>query len=216
MAILTQPELWQIVGLSLYVSGGAVLLASLCGIPLGASLAVYRFPGSGLLATVLDAFMGLPPVVAGLLVYLLFSRSGPFGVLDLLYTPAVMIIAQFLLALPIVAALTRAAVASKDRLVRETAQSLGATGPQVIYTVLREARGPLLGAVLAGLGRALAEVGAVMIVGGNIEGKTRVMTTAIVLETRQGNFDTAIALGAVLLVVSFLLTFTLNRLGDVR
>lgn len=205
------PGLYQIIGLSLAVSGGAVLTAALVAIPLGALLALRPFPGSKALAVLADALMGLPPVVVGLLVYLFFARSGPLGVLDLLYTPTAMMIAQFLLVLPIITALVRAAVAARDRRVRETAQTLGASPAQAALSVVVEARGALVGAVLAGFGRALAEVGAVMLVGGNLEGRTRVMTTAIVLETGKGNFDTAIALGLVLILLAITVTALLRR-----
>jgi tungstate transport system permease protein len=160
--------------------------------------------------------MGLPPVLVGLLVYLLLSAQGPFGVLKLLYSPTAMVIAQTVLALPIVTGLTMVAVRSKDREIRDTALSLGASGWQVALKVIRETRVAIVGAVVAGMGRALAEVGAVMMVGGNIEGKTRVMTTAIVLETRRGNFEMAIGLGMVLLTLAFIVNVILYRLQGVH
>lgn len=206
-------NLLQVVALSLLVSSSSVIIAAALAIPVGAGLALRPFCGSRLVVGLLDALMGLPPVVAGLVVYLLFARSGPFGVLELLYTPTIMVIAQTLLVFPIVASLTRASVAARDRKVRETAQTLGASPLQAALTVVREARGPLVAAVLAGFGRAVAEVGAVMLVGGNIEGRTRVMTTAIVLETGKGDFDQAIALGIVLILLAVVITAVLRRLA---
>ncbi len=211
LLVSLDPGLYQVIGLSLMVSGGAVLAAALVAIPFGAVLALRPFPGSKALAVIADALMGLPPVVVGLLVYLLLARSGPLGVLDLLYTPVAMIAAQFLLVLPIITALTRSAVAARDRRVRETAQTLGASPMQAAFAVVAEARSALVGAVLAGFGRALAEVGAVMLVGGNLEGRTRVMTTAIVLETGKGNFHTAIALGLMLILLAVTVTALLRR-----
>jgi tungstate transport system permease protein len=204
--------LMEIISLSLLVSASAVLISCLFGIPLGAILGLRAFRGRRLVEGLINTMMGLPPVVAGLVIYLLLSSSGPLGVLRLLYTPGAMIIAQVVLVLPIVTGLTLVAVRSKDRRIRETARSLGATEAQATIAVLGEARLGIFGGVVAGLGRALGEVGAVMLVGGNLEGKTRVMTTAIVLETRRGEFDLAIALGIVLLVISFVINLALQRL----
>lgn len=204
MLVLTlDTELVQIIFLSVGVSGTAVLVAAVAGIPVGALLGLRSFPGRRVIAALLYTFMGLPPVVVGLAAYLVFSRSGPLGPLELLFTPVVMVIAQTVLALPIVAGLTMMAVRAKDADVRETALSLGATEWQATATVIREARGPIIGAVVTAFGRVTAEVGAVMIVGGNIAGHTRVMTTAIVLETSRGNFEMALGLGLVLLALSF-------------
>src|SRR3954465_10270831 len=179
-------ELWRIVALSLEVSLSAVLLATLAGLPLGAALAVKPFPGRRGAIVFLNALMGLPPVVVGLLVYLLLSRAGPLGELGLLFTPGAMIVAQTILVLPIIAALCRQSVEDAWREYEEQLRSLGAQGVRAALTVLWDIRFSLLTAVLAGLGRASAEVGAVMIVGGNIDGVTRVMTTAIALETSKG------------------------------
>ncbi len=195
-------ELIEIVGLSLRVSLGAVALAALVGLPLGAAVALFRFPGRGLAAVSLSALMGLPPVVLGLLVYLLLSRAGPFGGFGLLFSPTAMIIAQFLLVTPIVAALTRQVVADMWLDYGEQLRSLGAGPGRALPTLLWDGRYTLLTAVLAGFGRASAEVGAVMIVGGNIEHVTRVMTTAIALETSKGNLVLALGLGMVLLTLS--------------
>ncbi len=198
-------ELWQIVALSLAVSLSAVALASLCGLPLGAVIAVGRFPGRHAVIVLLNALMGLPPVVVGLLVYLLLSRAGPLGELGLLFTPGAMVIAQTILILPIVAALCRQAVDDAFREYEEQLRSLGVSRRQAALTVLWDIRFSLLTAVLAGLGRALAEVGAVMIVGGNIDGVTRVMTTAIALETSKGDLPLALGLGVVLVIVVLVL-----------
>ena len=194
-------ELWRIVLLSLEVSLSAVLLATLAGLPLGALLAVKRFPGRRGVIVVLNALMGLPPVVVGLLVYLLLSRAGPLGELGLLFTPGAMVIAQTILILPIVAALARQALEDAWREYEEQLRSLGAHGVQAALTLLWDARFSLITAVLAGLGRASAEVGAVMIVGGNIDGVTRVMTTAIALETSKGDLPLALGLGFVLIAI---------------
>lgn len=194
-------RLWQTVALSLQVSLAAVLLAMLVGLPLGAALAVGRFRGRHVLIVTLNALMGLPPVVAGLLIYLLLSRAGPLGELGLLFTPSAMVIAQTVLVIPIIAALTRQAVEDAWREYAEQLRSLGVDGVRAAVTVLWDTRFSLLTAVLAGLGRASAEVGAVLIVGGNIDGVTRVMTTAIVLETSKGDLSLALGLGTVLMAI---------------
>jgi tungstate transport system permease protein len=199
--ILAEARLWQIVGLSLQVSLAAVALASLLGLPLGAAIAVGRFPGRHAVIVVLNALMGLPPVVVGLVVYLLLSRAGPLGPLGLLFTPAAMVIAQTILILPIIAALSRQAVEDAWREYSEQLRSLGVHGMPAALTVLWDIRFSLLTTVLAGLGRAAAEVGAVMIVGGNIDGVTRVMTTAIALETSKGDLPLALGLGIVLIAI---------------
>jgi tungstate transport system permease protein len=199
--VLAEGRLWEIVALSLQVSLAAVGLASLLGLPLGAALAVGRFPGRHAIVVVLNALMGLPPVVVGLLVYLLLSRAGPLGSLGLLFTPGAMVMAQTILVLPIIAALSRQAVDDAWREYEEQLRSLGARGAGAALTVLWDIRFSLLTAVLAGLGRASAEVGAVMIVGGNIDGVTRVMTTAIALETSKGDLPLALGLGIVLITV---------------
>ena len=199
--LLRQPGLWEIVALSLRVSLSAVALATLAGLPLGAAIAVGRFPGRTPMVVLLNALMGLPPVVVGLAVYLLLSRAGPLGNLGLLFTPGAMIVAQTILILPIIAALSRQAVEDAWREYEEQLRSLGVQRVHAALTVLWDVRFSLVTAVLAGLGRASAEVGAVMIVGGNIDGLTRVMTTAIALETSKGDLPLALALGIVLLAV---------------
>ena len=191
--------LMGIVALSLQVSLSAVLLATMLALPLGAAIAVARFPGRHAAIVLLNALMGLPPVVVGLIVYLLLSRAGPLGELGLLFTPPAMVLAQTILILPIIAALCRQAVEDAWREYEEQLRSLGAHGVRAALTVLWDIRFSLLTAVLAGLGRASAEVGAVMIVGGNIDGVTRVMTTTIALETSKGDLPLALALGVVLI-----------------
>jgi len=194
-------RLWEIVGLSLAVSLSAVVLACVLGLPLGAAIAVGRFPGRQAVIVLLNALMGLPPVVVGLFIYLLLSRAGPLGELGLLFTPQAMVIAQTVLVLPIIAALARQAVEDAWREYEEQLRSLGVDGLRAALTVLWDIRFSLLTAVLAGLGRASAEVGAVMIVGGNIDGVTRVMTTAIALETSKGDLPLALGLGLVLIAI---------------
>jgi tungstate transport system permease protein len=194
-------RLWEIVGLSLAVSLSAVALATLLGLPLGAAIAVGRFPGRQGVIVVLNALMGLPPVVVGLFIYLLLSRAGPLGELGLLFTPQAMVIAQTVLVLPIIAALARQSVEDAWREYEEQLRSLGVEGLRGALTVLWDIRFSLLTAVLAGLGRASAEVGAVMIVGGNIDGVTRVMTTTIALETSKGDLPLALGLGIVLIAI---------------
>jgi len=195
------PTLIQIVALSLAVSLSAVALAAFIGLPLGAAIAVGRFPGRRAMVVILNAMMGLPPVVVGLVVYLLLSRAGPLGEFGLLFTPSAMVIAQTILILPIVAALSRQAVEDAWHEYEEQLRSLGVEGVRAAVTVLWDIRFSLLTAVLAGLGRASAEVGAVMIVGGNIDGVTRVMTTTIALETSKGDLPLALGLGIVLIAI---------------
>ena len=198
--------LWQIVRLSLLVTVSATVLAALIGMPLGAVIAVIRFPGSNAVVVILNALMGLPPVVVGLLIFLLLSRAGPLGSLGLLFTAKAMIIAQTMLITPIIAALTRQVIAD---LWSEYAQEFNAmgVGPLTrITALLWDARFSLVTIALAGFGRAAAEVGAVMIVGGNIDGFTRVMTTAIALETSKGNLALAISLGLVLIALIMAVT----------
>ncbi|WP_425100174.1 ABC transporter permease [Tropicibacter sp. S64] len=195
-------DLFEIVGLSLRVSLTATALACLIGLPLGAWLAIARFRGRGAALILLNALMGLPPVVVGLLVYLHFSRSGPLGFLGLLYTPTAMIVAQTILITPIVAALSRQVLEDLHTEYAEQFRSLCLTTAQTVQALLWDARYSLLTVGLAGFGRAVAEVGAVIIVGGNIDHLTRVMTTAIALETSKGDLSMALALGIVLLVIA--------------
>lgn len=196
------PDLWEIVLLSLRVSLTATVLACLIGLPLGALVATARFPGRGAVLVVMNALMGLPPVVVGLVVYLHLSRSGPLGFLGLLYTPTAMIIAQTILIAPIVAALSRQVLEDLHAEYAETFRSLCLSTAQTVQALIWDARYALLTVALAGFGRAVAEVGAVIIVGGNIDHLTRVMTTAIALETSKGELALALALGIVLLVIA--------------
>jgi tungstate transport system permease protein len=199
LLIAADPALLEIIGLSLRVTLTAVTIACAIGLPLGAALALARFPGRGVAIVVVNALMGLPPVVAGLLVYLMLSRSGPLGPLALLFTPTAMIMAQTVLIVPIVTSLTRSVVEDLWTEYREQLQSMGASRLRAVPTLLWDGRVSLLTGVLAGFGRASAEVGAVLIVGGNIAGHTRTMTTAITLETSRGNLGLAVALGIILM-----------------
>jgi len=196
------PDLGEIIALSMLVSGVAVVLAMAIGVPLGVWLGLHRFPGRRLLVTVVNTGMGLPPVVVGLFVFLLLARSGPLGGLELLYTPAAMIAAQTAIAVPLVVGVTLAAIQALDERLHVLLLSLGASRLQVYLKLLAEARLSLAAALAAAFGAVISEVGAVMMVGGNIRGQTRVMTTAIVLETRQGNFALAVALSVILLVIA--------------
>jgi len=208
-------DLVAIVSLSLVVSLPAVGLAAVCGLPLGAAVAVLQFPGRSLLGTLLNATMGLPPVVVGLALYVLLSRAGPLGELGLLYTPAAMILAQCILVTPIIAALTRQTIADLHEEYDEQLRSLGVGPWRTIGTLLWDGRFSLLTAVLAGLGRASAEVGAVIIVGGNINHVTRVMTTTIALETSKGNLPLALGLGIILVLLTFMLNAAALAIRDV-
>jgi tungstate transport system permease protein len=196
------PQFLQIVGLSLRVTLTAVLLAALIGMPIGALLAVSRFPGRGVVIVLVNGLMGLPPVVAGLIVFLVLSRSGPLGGLGWLFTPTAMIVAQTLLVLPIIVALTRGTVEELWGEYREHLTSLGLTGLRAVPTLLWDGRFALATGLLAGFGRASAEVGAVLIVGGNIANYTRTMTTAIALETSKGDLPLALGLGIVLIALT--------------
>jgi len=205
-------ELWRVIWLSLQVSGSATLLSLLLGIPLGTFLALNDFPGRRVVVSLVNTGMGLPPVVVGLFVYLMLSRSGPLGLLGWLFTPSAMVAAQIIIAFPLVAGLTMTAVQGVDPALRLQVRALGATRAQEVWAVLREARIGVIAAIVAAFGGIISEVGAVMLVGGNIEGKTRVLTTAIVLNTRTGDFDLALALGIILLALAFVANAALLRL----
>ena len=206
LIIQLDPDLIEIVALSLQVSLTAVFIAGLIGLPLGAALALYKFFGRGLLVALLNTFMGLPPVVVGLVVYLILSRSGPLGALGLLFTPTAMVIAQVCLVTPIIAALTRQTVMDANDEFHAQLRALGAKPQSMMNTLLWETRYSLVTNVFAGFGRAIAEVGAVLIVGGNINHNTRVMTTSIALETSKGNIELALALGVILITLSLIVT----------
>lgn len=207
--------LLEIVGLQLRVSLSAVLLAAAFGLPVGALLGVARFPGRRAAVVLVNALMGLPPVVVGLFVYLMLSRSGPLGVLELLFTPTGMVVAQCILVAPIITALTRQVVEDLWEEYEEQLRSLGARPRRAIWTLLWDGRFSLLTAILAGFGRAIAEVGAVLIVGGNIAHVTRVMTTAIALETGRGDLELALALGLLLIGLSLLVNVAAYLARDV-
>jgi tungstate transport system permease protein len=210
-------ELWRVVGLSLAVSLSAVFCAAVIGLPLGAALALGRFPGRDLIVVALNACMGLPPVVVGLVVYLLLSRAGPLGPLGILFTPAAMVVAQTILVLPIVAALGRQVIEDLWAEYGEQLRSLGSDRARSIATLLWDGRFALVTVLLAGFGRAAAEVGAVMIVGGNIDGVTRVMTTAIALETSKVDLPLALGLGLVLISLVVLVNagaWAVRRVGQ--
>ena len=213
------PALYRIVALSLYISIAAVLLAALVALPFGAFLALTHFPGRTFVIVVINAFMGLPPVVVGLAVYLLLSRSGPLGFLGILFTPRAMIIAQALLVMPIIAALTRQTIEDLWAEYREELTALRVSPAARVATLLWDARFALVTAMLAGFGRAAAEVGTVMIVGGNIDGFTRTMTTAIALETSKGDLPLAMGLGLVLVTIVIgvnALAWGARRVGEIR
>ncbi len=203
-------ELLGIIFLSMKVSCIGLLVAVVLGLPLGVFLGIKKFRLKGILITVLNTFMGLPPVVVGLFLYLLLSRSGPLGFLSLLYTSTAMVVAQSILAFPIVAALTHSAVIGVDPVIGQASSTLGATRLQVSLAVIREARFGIVSGIVAAFGRVVAEVGAILIVGGNIAGYTRVMTTAIALETDKGNFELAVALGIILIAISLLINSVLH------
>jgi len=206
------PEVYHVMFLTMKVSGIAVIIGTLLGIPIGATVALREFTGKRSLISIVNTLMGLPPVVVGLFVYLVLSTSGPLGPLQLLYTPTAMIIAQLIMALPLVIGVTVSTVGSVDKAIRDKAVSLGATRVQLMFTTLREARLGLLTAVIVAFGAAISEVGAVMIVGGNIRWATRVLTTAIVFETELGEFGVAIALGLILLLLSFIINVILTHM----
>jgi tungstate transport system permease protein len=209
-------EVWSILWLSLAVSGTATLVSLLLGIPLGALLALARFPGRRLLVSAVNAGMGLPPVVVGLFVSILLWRSGPLGDLEILYTPAAIVVAQAVIAAPIVIGITLAAIQNVPPLFRLQLLALGASRTQMVWVVMREARLPMLAAVMAGFGGVISEVGASVMVGGNIKGQTRTLTTAMVLETGKGNFEVAIALAVLLLVLVFAVSYALTAIQQRR
>ncbi|HEY0671734.1 MAG TPA: ABC transporter permease [Longimicrobiales bacterium] len=203
-------DVLQTILLSLRVSGVATLIAVLIGIPVGAFIGLQRFPGRAIAVAIVHTGFALPPVVIGLFIFMFLSRNGPAGNLDLLFTPTAMVLAQALLATPYVTGISLAAVQAVPADVRLQARALGASRTRAVLTHMREARLGLLAAVVAGFGAVISEVGAVMMVGGNIAGETRVMTTAILLETRRGNFRTALTLGVVLLAIAFIVNFVLT------
>ena len=205
-------EVWSITWRSLQVSGYATLISLLIGIPLGIVLALAGFPGRSAAVALINTGMGLPPVVVGLFVSIFLWRSGPLGFMELIYTPTAMVVAQVIIAFPIVAGLTMASFQALDPNLALQLLGIGASKTQLLWLLCKEARLPLLAAVMAGFGGVISEVGASMMVGGNIRGQTRVLTTATVLETGKGNFDIAIALGLILLALTFAINFLLTRI----
>ena len=216
MIIMADPEVWSILALSLEVSATATLIALVLGIPLGVVLALTRFPGRGLAVSAVNAGMGLPPVVVGLFVTMLLWRSGPIGALEVLYTPAAIVLAQAALAAPLVTGITLAAVQNVPEAFRLQLYGLGASRGQMVWVVLREARLPMHAAVMAGFGGVISEIGASMMVGGNIKGQTRTLTTAMVLETCMGIFDVAVALAVLLLMLVFAVNWALTSIQQRR
>jgi len=210
------PDVLRITLLSLQISATATGLSLLVGVPLGTLIALARFPGRGLVVSLINTGMGLPPVVVGLFVSIFLWRSGPLGFLELLYTPTAMVIAQLVIAAPIVTGLSLAAVQQISPEFRLQMLALGASRLQLLWALLREARLPMLAAVMAGFGGVISEIGASMMVGGNIRGQTRVLTTATVLETGKGNFDVAIALSLLLLLITFLVNWALTWIQQRR
>lgn len=206
------PELYEIIALSLMVSTASVLAGSILGIPLGILLGTNHFFGKRFLVHVINTFVGLPPVVVGLAVFLLFSRQGSLGEWGLLFTPIAMAVAQTLLVLPIIISLTNSAIAEKDPLLQDTAYTLGANFFQTWILIILESRYSITAAIVTGFGRAISEVGAVLLVGGNIKHSTRTMTTAIAMQTTMGEFEIALALGAVLLGLSFLINLVFTKI----
>lgn len=206
------PELYGIIWLSLMVSLTSVALAGVMGLGAGVAIGLKDFPGKGVLVSFLNTMMGVPPVVVGLVTFILLSRQGPLGSAQLLFTPAAMVVAQTVLVFPIIAALTHATVMAQDPLLRDAARTLGASRAQMILLIVYEARYGLMAALTAGFGRAIAEVGAVLMVGGNIKGATRTMTTAIAMQASMGDYHLALALGIVLILLALLVNAVFYRI----
>ncbi|WP_242965079.1 ABC transporter permease [Petroclostridium xylanilyticum] len=209
-------EVYGIILLSLLVTVASTGGAAVLGIPIGIIVGSRNFIGKRLFVRVINTLMGLPPVVAGLVVYLFLSCKGPLGHMQLLFTPAAMVIAQIIIVLPIITGLTVVAVQLKYKSIEETCKGLGMSNFRIIIMLIHECKYPLFSALLAGYGRSISEVGAVMLVGGNIQYKTRVMTTSIVLETGKGNYDKALALGIILILVSFFINWILQRFQEAK
>ncbi|WP_121611120.1 ABC transporter permease [Mesobacillus foraminis] len=212
MIISGDPEIAEITLRTLRVSMTAILVSTLLGLPAGMLLGLARFPGRKLILVLINIGMGLPPVVAGLWITIFLWRSGPLGDLSLLYTPAAIVIAQTLVSLPIVTGLTATAFQQIDEKMILQIKALGATRWQLVWILMKEARLAILAAIIAGFGRVVAEVGAAMMVGGNISGETRILTTSIVMEVSKGNFDIALALSFIIMAIAFLITFCLTFL----
>jgi len=211
LIISLDPEVMEIAGRSLMISVTATLLASLICLPLGNLIHFHRFPGRRLLINLIQTFFSIPTVAIGLFVFVLFSRAGPLGGLNLLFTPTVMVLGQMILITPILLGLTISALSGVDKAILDTARSLGASGLQMTIVVLREARFAVTAAIIMGFGRAISEVGIALMVGGNIRGFTRVITTAISLETSKGDLELSIALGIILISIALVVNVVLNR-----
>jgi len=212
LLVTFDPEVMSITWLSLKVSGIATLVSLLLGISVGSLMALARFPGRRIAVTLVNTGMGLPPVVVGLFVSIMLWRNGPFGFLEILYTPTAMIVAQAVIATPIVMGITLAAIQQLPKKLRLQILALGATRLQMVWILIREAKLPLLAAVMAGFGGVISEVGASIMVGGNIKGYSRVLTTATVMETSRGNFDVAIALSVILLLLAYVINTVLTHI----
>lgn len=210
------PEIFEIAWLTIKISGTATLISVLIGIPLGVLIAWVKFPGRKIIISIINTAMGLPPVVVGLWVFLLLSRNGPFGFLNLLYTPTAILIAQAIIASPIIIGLTSAAIMQIDEKMRLQIKALGATKMQLLIIVIRETKYSLLAAIIAGFGGVISEVGASMMVGGNIKGHTRVLTTATVMEVSKGNTEVAIGISIILLLLAYFVTLGLTLLQHRR
>lgn len=212
LIVLLDPEVIEIAARSLQISITASLLASLLCLPLASIIHLHHFPGKRILISIIQALFSIPTVVIGLFVFVLYSRAGPLGGLNLMFTPTVMVIGQAILITPILLGLTLSALSGVDKAIMDTARSLGASGFQTAVVILREARYAVLAAVIMGFGRAISEVGLAIMVGGNIKGFTRVITTAISLETSKGELELAIALGIILLSIALIINIALNRI----
>lgn len=212
LIVSLDPEILEIVGRSLRISVTSSLLASLISIPIGSLIHFHRFPGRRILINLIQTFFSMPTVTVGLFVFVLFSRAGPLGGTNLLFTPTVMVIGQMILIIPILLGLIISALSGVDKLIVDTARSLGASGFQTILVILKEARYAVLAAVIMGFGRALSEIGIAIMVGGNIKGFTRVITTAISLETSKGDLELSMALGIILIFIALVINIALNRI----
>ena len=212
LIVSLDPEVMEIAGRSLRISVTSALLASLICVPLGSLIHFHRFPGKRVLVNLIQTFFSVPTVAVGLFVFVLFSRAGPLGGLGLMFTPTVMVLGQMILITPVLLGLTISAVSGVDKTILDTARSLGANGFQVAMAVLKEARFAVMAAVIMGFGRAISEVGIALMVGGNIRGFTRVITTAISLETSKGDLELSIALGIILISIALIVNLLLNRI----
>jgi len=209
-------EVWAIIGLSIRVSGTAIFIAALIGLPIGSYISLRNFKGKKIFTNVINTFMGFPPVVMGLFIFLILSRSGPLGSLGLLYTATAMIIAQLFLAIPIIIGTSKAAIESVDPALKETLIAMGSNETQLWWELIKESKKSIIAGILVAFGQAISEVGAVIIVGGNIRWHTRTFTTAIVLQTRMGEFGKALALGFILISLTFILNYILTHLQEKR